>query len=213
MNILIVEDNAVVRTMLVELLEGQYGYEVAAVESAEEALHHLAFSQVGLVILDLGLPGLSDSRAVQALKTVCPDVNIMVLSACEDDGKVFAALKAGAIGYLLKTAHPRQIIEAIEEIRAGGSPMSPSISMKVLQDFQKQPDREDGSAGPSPLTGRETEILALLYRGNEPAQIAETLCISLHTVRVHTKKIYAKLKVNSRSHAIYLALQQNLIAP
>ena len=212
MEILIVEDTAAVRDKLVLLLEGQYGYNVvAAVASAEEALNYLAFHPVGLVILDLGLPGISDSKAITALKAVCPEVRILVFSASEEEKKVFSALKAGAIGYLLKSASPQQIIQALEEIRAGGSPMSPTIAMKLLQDYRRQPDQEEGPGCVSPLSGRETEILALLYRGDELAQIAGSLCISLHTVRVHTKKIYTKLKVNSRSHAIYQALQMNLI--
>lgn len=214
MEILIVEDIEAIRDKLVQLLEGQYGYRVvAAVESAEEALGFLSFNFVGLVILDLGLPGLSGSKAITALKSICPQVDIMVLSASDESEKVFSALKAGAVGYILKSASSHQIIAAIEEIRAGGSPLSPTIAMKVLQDYQRQPDPGQPKPGLSPLSGRETEILSLLYRGDELAQIAEQLCISVHTVRVHTKKIYTKLKVNSRSHAIYQALQNNLIQP
>ena len=214
MEILIVEDTALVRDRLVHLLEGQYGYSVvAAVESAEEAMSFLSFNWVGLIILDLGLPGLSDSNAVRALKTVCPDVKILIFSGSDNDAKVFSALRAGAIGYILKSAQPQEIVAALEEIRAGGSPMSPSIAMKVLKDYQKQGNQQDGFGGTSPLSGRETEILALLYRGDDLAQIAGALCISLHTVRVHTKRIYTKLNVKSRSHAIYQALQQNLIRP
>jgi DNA-binding NarL/FixJ family response regulator len=214
MEILIVEDCASIRIQLVQLLEGQYGYNVvAAVESAEEALNYLSFNPVGLIILDLGLPGLSDSKAVLALKTVCPEVKIMVLSASDDDQKVFSALRAGAIGYLLKSAQPGQIIAALEEIRAGGSPTPPSIARKVLQDYQRQPERDQASSAGSILSSREAEILTLLYRGDELAEIAERLCISLHTVRVHAKKIYTKLRVNSRSHAIYQALKMKLIEP
>ena len=214
MEILIIEDTAAVRGKLGQLLKGEYGYHrVSSVASAKQALCYLAFNWVDLILLDLDLPDLSDSNAVKALKTVCPEVKILVISSSDDDRKVFSALRAGAIGYILKNDRSQQIIAAIEEIRVGGAPLSPSIAMKVLQSYQRQPDHGDGLVDTSPLSGREAEILALLYRGDELAQIAGHLCISLHTVRVHSKRIYTKLKVNSRSHAIYQALQMKLIKP
>jgi RNA polymerase sigma factor (sigma-70 family) len=212
MNILIVEDTELVRSKLVGLLDGQNDYRViAAVESTEEALRCLHDYIVDLAILDLGLPGISDGAAVSALKEACPELDILVYTASADDAKVYGALKAGAIGYILKSAQSEQVVSAIEEIRAGGAPMSPEIARKMLQDFQRQPDNEELKATLSPLSSRETEILTLLYQGESLAQMAEKLYISLHTVRVHIKKTYAKLMVNSRSQAIYEALQHNLI--
>ena len=212
MNIVIVEDTKVVRNMLVALLEGQsQNNVVAAVERVEEALEFLANNYASLVILDLCLPGLSYDSAVKAIKIVCPDIDILVFTVSEEDEKVFAALKAGATGYILKTAEPLQIIDAIEEIKAGGSPMSPSIARKVLREFQGHPVQKELQGIISPLSIRETEILDLLYRGLHIAQIAAKLCISPHTVQTHIKKIYTKLHVNSRSQAIYEAVQQNLI--
>lgn len=144
MNIIIVEDTKTVRYRLVSLLDGQHDYKVVAdMESAEEALEYLAGNFVDLVILDLGLPGLSDDRAVKAIKTASPELNILVLTATADDDKVFSVLKAGATGYLLKDAQPMEIIAAIEEIKAGGSPMSPSIARKVLREFQRLPAHEE----------------------------------------------------------------------
>ncbi|HEY5512211.1 MAG TPA: response regulator transcription factor [Geomonas sp.] len=212
MDILIVEDTRTIRSKLVALLDGQHDYNVvAAVASAEEAQACLSVNTVQLVILDLGLPGISDGAAVTAIKAVRPDVNILVYTASADDNKIYSALKAGAIGYLLKSAQPLQIIAAIEEIKAGGAPMSPTIALKVLQEFLRQPDREESKKKLSPLSNRETQILTLLYRGDNLNQMADELCISLHTVRVHIKKIYSKLMVNSRSHAIYQGLQKDLI--
>ena len=212
MNILIVEDTRLLRSKLVALLDGQSGYRVtAALGSAEEALASPALKEARLVILDLGLPGISDGAAVSALKNASPEANILVYTASADDAKVFAALKAGAVGYLLKSARPEQILAAIEEIEGGGAPMSPAIALMVLQEFQRQPESETLRARLSPLSARETEILTLLYQGASLAQMAEQLYISQHTVRVHIKNTYAKLMVNSRSQAIYEALQQNLI--
>jgi len=212
MNIIVVEDTKTVRIMLVALLEGQgHNKVVAAVERVEEALEYLANNCADLVILDLCLPGLSYDMAVKAIKIVSPDLDILVFTASEEDEKVFSALKAGATGYILKTAQPMQIIAAIDEIKDGGSPMSPSIARKVLRDFQGPAVYEELQGIISPLSSRETEILDLLYRGLNIAQIADKLCISTHTVQTHIKKIYSKLHVNSRSQAIYEAVQKKLI--
>lgn len=212
MKILIVEDTKIIRTMLVALLDGQGDHKVvAAVESVEEALECMARDYVNLVILDLCLPGLSYDLAVKAIKNASPDVDILVFTVSEEDETVFSALKAGATGYILKTAQPMQIIAALDEIRAGGSPMSPSIARKVLREFQAPPVHEELQGMISPLSSRETEILDLLYRGCNFTQIADKLFISPHTVHTHIKKIYAKLHVNSRSQAIYEAFQQKLI--
>lgn len=212
MKIIVVEDTAFVRTMLVTLLERQSPNKVvAAVESVEEALAYLTDNDADLVILDLCLPGLSYDRAVKAIKNAVPDLDIMVFTVSEDDETVFSALKAGATGYLLKTAEPLQILDALDEIKAGGSPMSPPIARRVLREFQKSPFHEELQEMISPLSNRETEILDLLYRGFNVTQIADNLCISPHTVHTHIKKIYSKLHVNTRSQAIYEAVKQKII--
>ena len=212
MNIVIVEDTKVVRIMLVALLDEQNGYKVvAAVESVEEALEYMAQNYVNLVILDLCLPGLSYDLAVKAIRTASPDVDILVFTVSEEDETVFSALKAGAAGYILKTATPVQIIAALDEIKAGGSPMSPSIARKVLREFQRPPADVELQAMISPLSSRETQILDFLYQGFNFTQIADKLFISPHTVHTHIKKIYSKLHVNSRSQAIYEAVQKKLI--
>ena len=214
MNIVIVEDSKLVRVMLVALLDGLNGANVvAAVESAEEALDFIVGNCVDLVILDLCLPGLSDDQAVQAIKWASPDVEILIYTVSENDEKVFLALKAGATGYLLKSDQQSEIISAIEEIVSGGSPMTPSIARKVIMEFQRPFNHEALKETTSTLSRREIQILELLYRGHDTVDIADSLCISRHTVKVHIKKIYAKLYVNSRSQAIYEALKQKLIKP
>lgn len=212
MKIIVVEDTTVVRTMLVALLEEQSPDKVvAAVDSVEEALEYLADNYADLVILDLCLPGLSYDLAVKAIKNAVPDLDVMVFTVSEDDETVFSALKAGATGYILKTAEPLQLLAALDEIKAGGSPMSPSIARKVLREFQGSPFHEELQEMISPLSNRETEILDLLYRGLNITQIADNLCISPHTVHTHIKKIYSKLHVNTRSQAIYEAVKQKII--
>jgi DNA-binding NarL/FixJ family response regulator len=212
MNIIIVEDTKTVRTMLVALLEGQFHNKViAAVESVEDALEYLADHCADLVILDLCLPGLSYDLAVKAIKNASPDLDILVFTVSEDDETVFSALKAGATGYILKTAEHQQILAALNEIKDGGSPMSPSIARKVLREFQLPAVDEELLELISPLSSRETEILDLLYRGLNITQIADNLFISPHTVHTHIKNIYTKLQVNSRSQAIYEAVKNKLI--
>lgn len=212
MNIIVIEDTRTIRAMLVDLLEEQdHLHVVAAVESVEDATEYLADNCADLVILDLCLPGLSYDLAVKAVKSASPDLDILVFTVSEEDETVFSALKAGATGYILKSAKPAQIIAALDEIEAGGSPMTPSIARKVLREFQGRPVQEELQDIISPLSGRETEILELLYRGLNITQIGDELFISPHTVHTHIKKIYTKLQVNSRSQAIYEAVQKKFI--
>jgi len=212
LDIVVVEDTKTVRAMLVDLLEEKAGNKVvAAVETAEEALEYLVNNCADLVVLDLCLPGLSYDLAVKAIKNVSPDVDILVFTVSDEDEKVFSALKAGATGYILKTDDHRQIIAALDEIKAGGSPMSPSIARKMLREFQGPAAQEELQEIVSPLSSRETEILDLLYRGLNISEIADKLFISPFTVHTHIKKIYTKLHVNSRSQAIYEAVKKKLI--
>lgn len=212
MNIIVVEDTLTVRSMLVALLDGQEDFRVvASVDRAEDAMEYLAHKDADVVILDLCLPGISYDAAVRAIKYACPTINILVFTVSEDDETVFHALKAGATGYILKSARPVQIVTALEEIKAGGSPMSPTIARMVIREFQEPKIESDLEGMLSPLSKREAEILDLLYQGFNFTQIAESLFISPHTVHAHIKKIYAKLHVNSRSQAIYEAVQKRLI--
>ena len=212
MNIIVVEDTLTIRTMLVALLEQQEQFKVvAAVDRVEAAVEFLQVNCADVVILDLCLPGLSYDHAVKAVKGASPDLDILVFTVSEEDETVFSALRAGATGYILKTAKPAQIVAALEDIKEGGSPMSPSIARKVLREFRTPPVHEELQDIISPLSSRETEILELLYRGLNIHQIADTLFISPHTVHTHIKKIYTRLQVNTRSQAIYEAVQKKLI--
>jgi DNA-binding NarL/FixJ family response regulator len=212
MDIIVVEDSESVRFHLVSLLEGNSDYRVvASLADAEETLSYLSGNCADVVILDLGLPGLSDEQAVTAIKQACPSIEIVAYTAREESDRIFAVLKAGAAGYILKSDQPDEIINALEEIRSGGAPMSPPIARRVLGEFQRLPDCEELHDIISPLSKRETEILEMLYKGLNAWQIAESLCISRHTIHSHIKKIYTKLQVNSRSQAIYEALRQKFL--
>ena len=176
MDIIIVEDSETARYCLESILARGNDYRViASVASVEEALVHVADHSPDMFILDLGLPGLSDDSAVKALKAASPDAEIMVYTINDRDEMVFAALKAGATGYLLKDAEPSQIIAAIEEISGGGAPMSYPIARKVLLEFQRKPVPQDLKDKLSPLSKRETEIIELMYQGDNLQDIANKL--------------------------------------
>lgn len=212
MDILIVEDHDATRNRLVSLLDGQNDYRVtAAVDSSEKALEFMASSCPHIIIHDLGLPGLSGPEAIKKTKTLCPSVEILIFTIMDEDEQVFASLKAGASGYILKDSEPMQIIAAIEELKSGGSPMSFPIARKVLREFQGFSAKEELKEVYSPLSKRETELLELMYKGDSYKEIADKLCISLHTVHTHIKNIYSKLQVNSRAQAIFEACKKKLI--
>lgn len=204
MNIIIVDGVESGRLRLESLLSGRNGYKVVlSVGRAEEALIFLSRNSADLVIIDLDLPGLSGVSAIKAIKNAAPSVEVMVYTVTDEDKTVFSALKAGATGYILKNTTPLQVIVAIEEITAGGSTLSPSIARKVLREFQRQSSHEYPKGKVSPLTRREGEILELLRQGNTLESIADVLCLSFHTIHTHTRNIYSKLNVNSRSQAVY----------
>ncbi len=213
MNILIVEDHEPTRNGLASLLSRQRNFTVVnAVESAEQALQEMAGVRVDIVILDLGLSGLSGKDAICAVKSQAPETEILVFTVMEDDEQVFAAIKAGASGYILKDARPNEIIAAIEELSAGGAPMSLSIARKVLKEFQGIRRQEELNGLVSALSPREADILLLLYKGDSYKEIADKLSLSTHTIHGYIKNVYAKLHVNSRAQAIYEAIRKNIIS-
>jgi DNA-binding NarL/FixJ family response regulator len=211
MNIVIVEDHEPTRSRLASLINRRDIYTVvAAVDSAEKALDYLRDHSPHLIILDLGLPGASGVDAVQKINAACPEADILVHTISEEDDKVFACLKMGASGYILKDSKPQQVLDAIEELRGGGAPMSFAIARKVVKEFQALAAAAEPKKAASPLSIREKEVLDLLHEGDSYSEIAEKLFLSRHTVHTHIKNIYEKLHVNSRSQAVYKAFGQNV---
>ncbi len=212
MKIMIVEDQDPTRERLIALLDGQNGFKVtSAVDCAEKALECLNTMVPDIIILDLGLPGLSGVDAIRAVTSSCPSARILVFTISDEDEKVFASLKAGASGYILKDAKSLEIISAIEELKEGGAPMSFPIAKKVLNEFQQMFGKTELKEVLSPLSSREKEILILLYEGDSYKEIGEKLFISAHTVHTHIKNIYQKLHVNSRGQAIFEAYKKKII--
>ena len=171
----------------------------SAYATAEEALKHLPEDNPDVVLMDINLGGMDGIECVRRLKTLMPDAQVLMLTVFEDTERIFRALAAGASGYLLKRMSPKKLIEAIAEVRDGGSPMSAPIARKVVQSFQAAPARGNQAAA---LSQREHAVINGLAQGLAYKQIADELGVSIHTVRNYIRRIYEKLHVQSRSEAV-----------
>ncbi len=198
--ICIVEDDAEFRATLAECLEETPGYRcLCQCGNAEEAIRKIPPLKPEVVLMDINLPTVSGVECTRQLKRLCPSIQVLVLTVYEDSEHIFDALKAGANGYLLKRADPLQIINAIQEAKQGGSPMSSQIARRVVQSFHEETRALPQETNLSP---REEEILRELAKGYSSKEIADRLNISYHTVKVHLKHIYEKLHVRSRTEAL-----------
>jgi DNA-binding NarL/FixJ family response regulator len=208
--VIIVEDNKVIREGLTAMFNATDGLNcVANYKTCEDMLDHLKQDNPDLILMDIGLPGMSGIEGTKKVKKILPDILILVLSIYEDDDNIFEALCAGACGYLIKKTPPARLIEAIHEAYAGGSPMSANIARKVVNYFQttiKQSEKSEVS-----LSEREINILTSLSKGNSYKRIAKSEYISLDTVRYHIRNIYKKLHVHSQSEAVTKALRKGWI--
>ncbi len=200
--ICIVEDDSLLLDNLSLLLRGEAGFVVAgAFSDAETALGSMSWRDVDVLLSDIDLPGMSGVELIRALKERHPSLNCMAYTIYEDRSTVFAAIKAGACGFLIKGASPRELIESLRELHEGGSPMSPRIARKVLLDIQDD-GRPAGGGAPPILSDREIQILRQLERGLSYKGIAVELHISPHTVHTHIKNIYEKVHANGRADVL-----------
>lgn len=172
---------------------------ISSYASAEDALIHLPQDKPDVVLMDINLGGMDGVECVRQLTPLMPDSQILMLTVFEDTEQIFRALAAGASGYLLKRLSPKKLLEAIQEVRDGGSPMSAPIARKVVQSFKAVPKRGDESVDLSP---RERSVLDGLAGGLAYKQIADQLGVSIHTVRNYIRRIYEKLHVCTRTEAV-----------
>jgi DNA-binding NarL/FixJ family response regulator len=173
-----------------------------------DVVENLGETKPDVVIMDIDMPGMNGIEGVKLIRKNCPSVQILMFTVFDDEEKVFAAIKAGAAGYILKNAEPRQLVQAIVEVYNGGAPMTPGIARKVLQQFQSFLPEEKADYH---LSNREKEVLALLVSGFSYKMISVKLDITYDTVRAHMKKIYEKLHVASMTEAVAKAINQNLL--
>lgn len=176
-------------------------------ESALKRLTDISSSKPDVILIDLGLPGLSGLEAIPKLKEIVPDADIVVLTVFDDKPKVFDAIASGASGYLLKSSTPSEIIQAVIQVRNGGSPLTPQIARYVLSAFSATRQKKLTTE----LKPREKEILSYLADGLIKKQIGEKLNLSAHTVDYHVRKIYSKLQVNTVSGAIAKAMKEGIV--
>jgi DNA-binding NarL/FixJ family response regulator len=198
--IAIVEDDVDVRySMEYFLSEADDIKVVGSFSQAEDLVNVFKKIEADVVLMDITLPGMSGIECVSKLKPQRPDVQFLICSVHEDQERTFAALCAGATGYILKNSTPEKIITSIREIVSGGSPMSAQIARYVIRNFHEQNHRPEI---PEELTPREVELLQFLSKGYQYKEIADRMCISIETVRTYIRNIYEKLHVHSKIDAV-----------
>ncbi|MEM7106868.1 MAG: response regulator transcription factor [Bacteroidota bacterium] len=202
--IVIVEDNDAVREGFALIINSVSDYYVVnSYDNAEEAIKNIKKDTPEIVLMDLELPGMNGIEAISIIKKSHPNVELIVNTIYENSELVFQALVAGASGYITKNTSHSQLLDAIDEVKNGGAPMSSKIAKMVVNSFQKNPN--------SPLSNRETQVLELLAKGKSYSMIAQELFITKETAKSHIKNIYSKLQVNSKSEAIAKATKDKLI--
>lgn len=199
----VIEDHPEIRQGVSFMLNNQEGFTSEAFASAEEALIGIAQSLPDVILMDIGLPGMSGIECTRLVKEKYPNVHILICSSYEEDDKIFAALSAGANGYIVKRAAGNKLFDAIQDIYNGGIPMSSSIARKVVAHFQQVKTIPSVEASTEfSLTVRENEILDLLAQGLRNKEIADKLFVSANTIRTHIYNIYDKLHVQTRVEAL-----------
>jgi DNA-binding NarL/FixJ family response regulator len=202
----IVEDDSEVRTTLAQLINGSPGYQcVSQHASAEDALREIPKINPNVTLMDINLPGLNGVECVRRLKPLLPATQIIMLTVYQNTENIFNAITAGATGYLLKQTPPAELLAAIQNVHAGGSPMSSHIARKIVQSFQQPSPAAPKDQGLSP---REAQVLDLLTKGYLYKEIAESMQVTYATVHTHIRHIYEKLHVRSRTEAVAKHLGQ-----
>ena len=198
----IIEDLQDVAYAMKDLLNSESDISCTQIyHNASDAITFLPRFPVDVVLCDIGLPGMDGIEAMQDIRTNCPQIQFCMFTVFEDSNKIFNSIKAGAKGYILKNAPPDEILHAVRELHAGGSPINPTIARKVMDHFSQMPAYLFKSENFS-LTPREKELLELLIRGMYYKEIADVLNITIGTVKQHVHNIYDKLEVANRTEAI-----------
>jgi len=206
--ILITDDHAVVREGLRTLIGTEPGMEVVGeAEDGVEAVQKACNLKPDVILLDMLMPRMDGLEAIKEIKQKCPEAHILVLTSFSDDEMVFPAIKAGALGYLLKNTTPERLLNAIRDVHQGKPSMSSDIAKKLMLELQRTPDLPPTE---EPLTLREMEVLRLVAQGLTNQEIAKSLMIGVGTVRTHVSNILAKLHLANRTQAALYALRGGL---
>ena len=205
----IIEDQQVLREGLAFLVDSTEGFRcTGSFGSVEQALRRISDDLPQVVLIDIGLPGMSGIEGIRILKKQWPELLLITLTVYEDDQKIFDALCAGASGYLLKRTPPARLVESLKEVVNGGAPMSPEVAFRVISLFKniRPPTRADYQ-----LTPHELRLLKLLVEGHSYKTAAAELGSSINTIGTHMQSIYRKLQVHSKSEAVVKALRSGLV--
>ena len=208
--VIIFDDNDSLRDSVAMLLQDNTDLILAgAYSNCFDVTENIRDTKPDVVIMDIDMPGINGIEGVKLVHKNFPSIQILMLTVFDDDEKVFAAIKAGAGGYILKNAESQNLLHAISEVYNGGAPMTPVIAKKVLHQFQTILPEEEKDYH---LSSREKEVLSLLVEGFSYKMIAAKLSITYDTVRAHMKKIYEKLHVASMTEAVAKAINQKLFS-
>jgi DNA-binding NarL/FixJ family response regulator len=206
--VFIAEDHAIVRKGIRVLLTLEPDIEVVGeAGNGREAVSGIESTRPDVILMDLVMPEMDGIEAIQQVVARQPQARILVLTSFATDDKVFPAIKAGALGYLLKDSEPRDVVDAIRQVYRGESSLHPRIARKLMQELSRPPDRPPT---PDPLTEREMEVLGLVAQGRSNREIADELTVTEGTVRVHVSSILSKLHLASRTQATLYALREGL---
>jgi NarL family two-component system response regulator LiaR len=206
--VLIAEDHAIVRKGVRTLLSMEKDIEVIGeAANGREAVEQVGNLNPDVVLMDLVMPELDGIQAIQQIRTIHPGAKVLVLTSFATDDKIFPAIKAGALGYLLKDSDPAELARAIRQVNAGEYSLHPIIARKVLQELNLSPKNPPTA---QPLTEREVEVLRMVAQGKSNRQIADELVLSLGTVRAHLSNILGKLHLASRTQATLYALREGI---
>ena len=204
----IVEDHQEIREGLRTLVDNAEGYQcIGAYRTMEAALEGLAGNPSHVILVDLGLPGMSGIDGIREIRARWPAISPIVLTVFEDDARIFQAICAGAAGYLLKKTPPSKLLQSIGEVAIGGAPMSPDVARRVLHLFREFRPPEVAHA----LTPHELRLLKLMVQGHNYQTASAELGVTTHTISYHMRKIYQKLEVHSKADAVSKALRDRII--
>lgn len=208
-SLLIVDNHTLFRQGLVSLLQSEAGYRVLGeASSGEEALRLVPELRPDVILMDVKMPGIGGVEATRRLLEGDPEARVMMLTVSEEEENLFAAIQAGARGYILKNADAGELLEAIQRVHAGEAMLSPAMTLRLLQTL-----KSGGIPAPLPelpLTSREQDVFHLLAQGASNRQIAETLMITENTVKTHVRNILEKLELHSRTEVAAFARRQSL---
>jgi DNA-binding NarL/FixJ family response regulator len=205
----IIEDNREIREGLRTLIDGTPGFHCkGAFQSMEEGLQRMVMEPPDVILVDVGLPGMSGIDGIPLLRDRCPRARILVLTVYDDDDRIFSALCAGASGYLLKKTPPARLLESLKEVVEGGGPMSPEVAHRVISLFR---DFRPPRPASHDLTPHEIRLLKLLADGHNYKTAARELDVSVNTISFHMKHIYEKLHVHSKSEAVAKAMRNGIV--